>query len=340
MPNNTPDQIFDPITGYRYPREWIDAIQDPAARDLVQKGLAVLTADGSILRRGFTTGSTASAVVKAVILAREGSVNTVEIPTPSGIRISVPVNVEDGEVSALKFSGDYPGDVTAGIRMVARLISSDMEEIIFGEGIGRWSRDTPRFRSGDPAVSPTAATQIRDAFNEGLRETGFSGSILLTIPEGMKIAERTLNHKIGVDGGISLLGSTGFVEPWDDHLEETTLERALKAKKVVLTTGRSGLRFSRLLFPDREVILAGSKIKSILPRLSGEVIICGLPALILKYANPDFLRGSGYQTVEEMIGTPDFFRRMKVTLDSYAHSHPTVRIVVLDREGRVLGETP
>ena len=113
-------------------------------------------------------------------------------------------------------------------------------------------------------------------------------------PTGATIAQKTLNPRMGVDGGISVLGTTGLVEPWDDHLTESTMERIAAADRPVLTTGRVGLRFSRLLFPDREVILIGGKLKDALDAARGDVILCGLPALILRHINPQILDGTGY----------------------------------------------
>ncbi len=77
--------------------------------------------------------------------------------------------------------------------------------------------------------------------------------VFLTIPDGRRIGALTLNPKDGIEGGISVVGTTGFVEPWDDHLSETVSERISGAKNVVITTGRIGLRYSRLLFPEYEV---------------------------------------------------------------------------------------
>ncbi len=345
--------IFDLVSGYDYPAEWIDKC-DIKDLDLVKSGLAVLSSDGSIRRRGFTTGSTAAAAIKGAILSMHNEITSVEIPTNSSIRITIPVEVlKPGKVHTFKYSGDYPEDVTSQIEMIAEVLSdfpdkllNNTEEttdfsIIFGNGIGRWNRDTPRFSKGCPAVSPDAYYQICAAMKEGFFECPDLSNchILLKLPQGNVIAGKTLNHKVGVDGGISLLGTTGFVEPWDDHLEATAIDRAIKAEKVVLTTGRKGLRFSRLLFPNYETILVGSKLNKIIDHITGEIIICGLPALILKYLNPDFLSGSSYATVEEMTGTEEFFTRMNATLKDYHEIHPEIRVVILDRTGKILGET-
>ena len=144
---------------------------------------------------------------------------------------------------------------------------------------------------------------------EALRDTGLTGaSVTLSIPEGERIAKKTLNPRIGIEGGISVLGSTGLVEPWDDHLEESVLTRITAASRVVITTGRIGLRYARLLFPDSEVVLSGGRIGEALSVAKGDVILCGLPALLLKYIEPHILDGTGYETVEELAASADFLQ--------------------------------
>jgi cobalt-precorrin-5B (C1)-methyltransferase len=145
---------------------------------------------------------------------------------------------------------------------------------------------------------------------------------------------------MGVDGGISVLGTTGLVEPWDDHLTESILERISAADRPVLTTGRVGLRFSRLLFPDREVILIGGKLNEALDAARGEVTLCGLPALILRHINPQILDGTGYLTVEELAGSPQFPDLLAETLRKFRQTLPWVTVVLINREGRIIGESP
>ncbi len=132
--------------------------------------------------------------------------------------------------------------------------------IDFGEGIGRFARDTPRNSRGSPAVSETALSSVFGASLEAMEEAGCHGaSVVLRVPGGAGIAPRTLNPRLGIEGGISILGTTGLVEPWDEHLVTSVLERVRESDCPVLTTGRTGLRYSRLLFPDRDVILVGER---------------------------------------------------------------------------------
>ncbi|PWR70509.1 cobalt-precorrin-5B (C(1))-methyltransferase [Methanospirillum lacunae] len=335
--------MFDPVSGFVYPESWVDACEDPKALEAVESGLAVLTADGKILHRGFTTGTTAAAAVKAAILSLKDPVSgLVTILTPSGIRVLVKASGENGHGISEKYSGDYPDDVTAGIRFhaFATLIAGGCE-VITGDGIGKWDRENPRYPKGSPAISPPAMAEIRDAMNEALNEINLSGvRVILSAENGSYIASLTLNAKVGVSGGISVLGSTGFVEPWDDHLEETMINRISGTSRVVLTTGRIGLKYSRLLFPSHEVILIGSRIGPALHHAHGDVILCGLPALILKFINPAILEGSGFGTVEEMIGTSEFDKRVQESMLWFCAKKPGLRIILLDRIGRILKEAP
>ncbi|PWR75135.1 cobalt-precorrin-5B (C(1))-methyltransferase [Methanospirillum stamsii] len=334
----------DPVSGFDYPVSWVERCNNPGLLELVDKGLAILTADGEVRKRGFTTGTTAAAAAKAAVLSLAGDdIREVTILTPSNIRIHIPVFAENGTGRCKKYSGDYPGDVTAGLEFVAQAspsVSSSETKLTFGPGIGIWDRDIPRYKKGEPAVSFQVMDEIRTAINEAIAEIGISEiSVMIYAPNGVEVAEKTLNRKVGVVEGISVLGTTGFVEPWDDHLEQTVCERAAGAERVVLTTGRIGMRYARMLFPDHEVILAGSRLGTIIPHLTGRIIICGLPALVLKYVNPRFLENTGYPTVEEMTGSEFFIPAMHAAFEMYKTQHPDIRIVIVNREGEIIGDS-
>ncbi|MGV8108238.1 cobalt-precorrin-5B (C(1))-methyltransferase [Methanospirillum sp.] len=332
----------DPVSGFTYPEEWVTLCTDKTSRLLVSQGLAVLTSDGTIRRRGFTTGSSAAAAAKASVLSlKKTGITEVSILTPTGLRVQIPVSIDRGTGECSKYSGDYPGDVTSGLVFTAEATVTDSGiSLIFGEGIGRWSRDTPRYKSGDPAISYMARDEIQTAIEEAVQEAGISGvAVRIFARQGREVAEKTLNKMVGVTEGISILGTTGFVEPWDDHLEQAACDRAVHAERVVLTTGRIGMRYARMLFPDHEVILAGSRLGTIIPHLTGEVTICGLPALVLKYVNPAILEGTGFSTVEEFMTTERFLPAMQASFQIYKSAHPNVRIVIVNREGTIIGDS-
>jgi cobalt-precorrin-5B (C1)-methyltransferase len=342
MHNAIPEHpLTDPVTGFTYPDPWVRAAAGKDELALVRDGRAVLTSSGTILKRGFTTGTTAAACCKAAILSVVRPVESVEVTIPCGLTVTVTVAGAAGRAECRKYAGDYPSDATAGLLFVAEYTRKSVGlELIPGDGIGRFVRDTPRHFIGEPAISTPALECIFAAMVEGLTETGLSGArVVLSIPDGAQVAASTLNPKVGIEGGISILGTTGLVEPWDDHLTESVAERVRNADRVVLTTGRIGLRFSRLLFPDHEAVLAGAKLAEALSGADGEVILCGLPGLILRFLDPGILDGTGCMTVEELSATPVFEQRMAAAFRKGKECYPALRVVVIDRRGIILGDS-
>ena len=333
----------DPVTGFVYPDAWIGLCRNPADLIEVGTGRAVLCSDGTVLRRGYSTGTTASAACKAAILSLRAPVETVEIRTNCGVLLSIPVCALDGKASSAKFAGDYPEDATAGIDIVATARPSLKKgaRLRPGEGIGRFVRDTPRQRAGSFAISHGARRSIENAMKEALLEVCIGGAdVGLVVPRGELVAVRTLNSRIGIEGGISILGTTGLVEPWDDHLTRSMLDRVGSADRVVVTTGRIGLRYARLLYPDHEVILAGARIGEAVSRARGEVILFGLPGLILRHINPALLEETGCATFEELSAWPEFEKVVTPHIQTFVRDHPAVKVVLIDRNGDVRSETP
>jgi cobalt-precorrin-5B (C1)-methyltransferase len=333
----------DPVTGFEYPAEWVKRCTVPAQLLLAEQGLAILTSSGTVLRRGFTTGTTAASACKAAVLSLSGmTISSVSLNIPCGLVVRVPVDAYAGKASCKKYAGDYPSDVTAGVMMVAQAIPVPYGiELEPGEGIGRFVRNTPRYRAGEPAISTVSRDCIMRSIKEAMDETALSGVMVrLHIPKGSEIAKKTLNSRVGVEGGISILGTTGLVEPWDDHLEESICSQVSSAENPVITTGRMGLRYARLLYPDHEVILVGGKISEALDAAQGAVILCGLPALILRHINSQILEGTGYATVEEFAASPLFLPVMHNALAGFKKDRPAVHVVLVNRNGSVIGESP
>lgn len=333
----------DPVTGFVYPDAWVERCTVPSELLLAEQGLAILTSSGTVLKRGFTTGTTAAAACKAAVLSLSGSrISSVSIQIPCGLIVEVPVDACEGKASCKKYAGDYPSDLTAGLDFVAKACpGSEGIQFLPEAGIGRFVRDTPRYRNGEPAISPTPLQCILESIQEAVAVSGLSGvQVSLSIPLGEEVGKKTLNPRVGVEGGISILGTTGLVEPWDDHLEESVCGRVSAAQNPVITTGRIGLRFARLLFPDREVILVGGKIGPALDAARGNIVLCGLPALILRYIHPQILEGTGFSTVEEFAASPAFQPALQTTLATFRKERPDVRVVLVDRNGAVIGESP
>lgn len=328
-------KMIDPVNNFQIPQEWIARAKLPLVelKARITSGRYVLLSDGSLLRRGYTTGTTAAAVAKAAVLSLKKEVSEISVPTPIGIRVTLPVRASHGKAVAIKDAGDHASDVTGGIEIVAEVREYGAIVIKAGAGIGS--------KKGIPAINPSPMKQIEEAINEALAETELKGAqVTISVPKGKEIAKQTLNEKIGITGGISILGTTGFVEPWNEHLGETKEDLIRNANKIVLTTGRLGMRFSHMLFPDYTIILIGSDISRGLKAAkdNSEVIICGLAGLILKWASPGLLKGSGYLTVQEMIDdnpdNPFIDRGLSDVVKASGK-----RVVLLNRNGTVLRDS-
>lgn len=335
------DSVKDPVTGFVIPLSWIKLCPDPQALQKIQSGRWVILSSGHLSRRGLTTGTTAAAACKGAILSLKGSVHNLEIETPAGIPVSLPVVAKKGFCIAVKDGGDHKFDVTAGLEIAAQAKSSEETTLVAGKGIGRILARGLCDEVGRPAISPSARGQIMLAISQALQETGLAGAeVELSIPRGAELAKETLNPRLGILGGISILGSTGFVEPWNDHFIGDRALELKEAKKVLVTTGRTGLKFCRVLFPDHKAVLMGSQLDLLAFEEDQESILCGLPALILKWAWPQILDETGYGTVAEMVEIEPQHRNITKALQMAKEKLPETRIVLLHKDGSTLADVP
>jgi len=332
--------MIDPVNNFDIPDEWIARAGMPREEmeEKVASGMVVVLSDGSVLKRGYTTGTTASAAAKAAVLSLKKTVDHVSVPTPVGLRAYLEVSESgSGRAVVKKIRNDHESDITRGLDFVGEAREADGIRILGGKGIGVVKRDGLQVPKGQPAINPNPMKQIKAAVQEAVEELGLKGAeVTISIPEGERVGKETLNSRIGVEGGISVLGSTGFVEPWNDHLGEMKGDLIRCTDKVVLTTGRIGMRYSHMLFPDYTVVMVGSRISEGLGSASGDIIICGLPGLVLKWGNPKMLEGSGYVTVVEMLEKAPEHERLKEAFEMAIERGEGARIVVIDRDGSVL----
>ncbi|MCK4937232.1 MAG: cobalt-precorrin-5B (C(1))-methyltransferase [Methanosarcinales archaeon] len=334
--------LIDPVNNFQIPREWLDRVDMPSNELAkgVAAGLLVVLSNGNLLHRGFTTGTTAAAAAKASVLSMHGEVDSVSVPTSSGVRAQLRVEAVDGKARVVKIPGDHESDVTGGLVFTAEASPAPRIELIAGVGIGRVTRGGLQVKVGGPAINPVPHRQIMDAIQEALDETRLQGAVVtLSVPDGEAVGAKTLNPQVGVEGGISILGTTGFVEPWSDHLGETKMDLIRDASKVVLTTGRIGMRYSQMLFPEYTVVMVGSRLDEGIKASGGETVICGLPGLITKWAMPDILVGTGFNTVFEMV---DYNRASSIidkALEAAVKKAGGARIMLLDRNGDIVRDT-
>ena len=169
----------DPVTGYEYPEAWVGKCDDSEGLRMVADGLAVLTSSGKVLRRGFTTGTTASAACKSAILSLKHEVRVVEINLSCGLRVDVSSVGVRGVGTCRKFAGDYATDVTAEIEFVCVAAARGSGvNISYGAGVGRLTRPFNDMAEGDPAVSKNASLSIDQAAREAMAQdrTGRRGA--------------------------------------------------------------------------------------------------------------------------------------------------------------------
>lgn len=215
--------------------------------------------DGKKLRFGYTTGTCAAAAAKAatVLLLTGDAPESVRIETPKGIALDLavlePVKGEGFASCAIqKDSGDDP-DVTNGVLVYARVAFSSAPGITIdgGEGVGRVTKPGLKQRVGEAAINPVPRDMIRRAVEQAAqdRECRTGLSVIVSIPEGVALAKKTFNPRLGIEGGISILGTSGIVEPMSEDalIDSIALEirqrKALGEPRLILAPGNYGADF-------------------------------------------------------------------------------------------------
>mgnify|MGYP002740705163 FL=1 len=192
---------------------------------------------GKKLRYGYTTGSSATAATKAALmyLLDDGKhdIPEVTIKLPSGNSLTINVNSlekkENGVLaSVIKDGGDDP-DVTHGLEIYSKVsLRNDSKINIFGgTGVGKVTKKGLPVAPGNSAINPVPLKMIRETVEEILPE-GFGADVEISVPKGEETAKKTLNAKLGIIGGISILGTTGIVKPMSEESWKSSLAIELK----------------------------------------------------------------------------------------------------------------
>jgi cobalt-precorrin-5B (C1)-methyltransferase len=229
----------------------------------------------SRLRTGYTTGACAAAAAKAAaeVLMSQQRVIQVEIGLPTGERARMPVGrceILPGRVrcSVIKDAGDDP-DVTNHAEICASVEWQERRGIVIegGEGVGVITKPGLELPVGSAAINPVPRRMIQEAVREALGDvrSELGVRVVITVPAGKGYAKRTLNHRLGIVGGISILGTTGIVIPFSSAAYTASVSQALGVAvasgctRVVLTTGRRTERFAQSLvsLPDEAFIQVG-----------------------------------------------------------------------------------
>ena len=218
------------------------------------------------LRFGYTTGSCAAGAARGAVrlLLGEDELSEVELMTPKGILLHLEIldrkrSENAASCAVRKDAGDDP-DTTNGILVYAKvekfLIRSDMEDRIVidgGIGVGRVTKPGLSQKVGEAAINPVPRAMILQAVEEIADQYHYEGGLKVTIsvPEGEKIARKTFNPRLGIVGGISILGTSGIVEPMsekaliDSIRVEMTQHAAMGEQYMLVTPGNYGADYLR-----------------------------------------------------------------------------------------------
>ncbi len=202
------------------------------------------------LHSGLTTGTcaTAAAIAATQRMLMGEEPKSVPVILPNGETIDVEVTYGDGFASVFKQAGDDP-DVTNGIEIRASVKSSDHFEILGGEGVGRFTVPGFDFPPGEPAINKAPRQMMRDNIKENV-------SITISVPQGAEIARRTFNPRLGIEGGISIIGVSGIVKPFSEEAFVASIRKCIQVAKasgsdrVVINSGGKSERFVKSQYTD------------------------------------------------------------------------------------------
>ena len=231
------------------------------------------------LRKGFTTGSCAAAGAKAAALALFCGVkpSKVAITLPRGGELVIKVKSVEAHgtvamATIIKDAGDDP-DVTNKAEIVTTVellrpgVCRTNIKVKGGVGVGVVTKPGLKVKIGSPAINPVPMRMIRTSIKEALKEAGVKASVVATVsvPKGELLAKKTMNARLGIMGGISILGTTGIVEPMSLEAYTHSISCGVDVlqaggfKEVVFSTGRSSEKVMEkaLGLPDAAFIIVG-----------------------------------------------------------------------------------
>ena len=256
--------------------------------------------NGHTQRYGFTTGTTATAAaIGAAYMYLNDKRDMVDVELPAGITLSIPIEYFKEQnnffiCGVKKNAGDDP-DVTDGI-----LISSKLEFIkkenglefnfFAGKGVGIFTKDGLALPKGEAAINPVPRQMMIDNLSRILKEAGFKGIVNITVmvENGVEIAKKTFNERLGIIGGISILGTSGLVLPMSKTALLETIEADIKfrlqnskERRVYLAPGNIGAKFLEKNFNINSTTVAiisnfiGESIDYAISNDAREIVLCG-----------------------------------------------------------------
>jgi len=222
------------------------------------------------LRSGFTTGTAAAAAAKAALhlLLTDRPLEKVRVAFLTGESTVIDLHrcrlLEPGTArcTVIKDAGDDP-DITHGAEIGATVtlepsVEAGTIRITGGAGVGVATKPGLEIETGEAAITPGPVTMITNSINEVLENTPTATGIHVEVfvPEGERLARKTLNARLGIIGGISILGTTGIVRPMSHEAYVATIEKAMDVARavglshLVLSTGRRSERFAQDRWPQ------------------------------------------------------------------------------------------
>ena len=255
------------------------------------------------LKYGLTTGATAAAAAKAaVIAALKEPVDRVVIPTPIGLRFELPIKSskklanDTAEAIVVKDAGQDI-DVTDKMEITAtvKLTNDGKITIKSGVGVGKVTKLGLQVPIGEGAINPVPKSMITEAIKEVL-PAGKGVEVIISAPEGAEIAKKTMNAKLGIVGGVSILGTTGVVKPLSleacrrSLVPQIDVALARGYKRVLFVPGNIGERIAKQQFsvPEDAIVQTGDFVGYMLDKAVEkgvkEIIVLGHSGKLVKLA--------------------------------------------------------
>ena len=259
------------------------------------------------MRFGYTTGSCATAAAKAAAMGLFiGDIpNEVEIDVPAGVKLNLKIHdkhlsAESATCAVQKDAGDDP-DVTNGCFVHARVERNTAKtiEIDGGNGVGRVTKPGLQIPVGQAAINPVPRRMIEDAVR-GIIGKDAGAKVTITVPTGKALGEKTFNPKLGIVGGISIIGTTGVVRPMSEDAFQTSLLCGLDIARgcgydtVALVPGSLGERSLLGLanIAKEQVVqisnFVGFMLNAACERGFKSIILAGHPGKLAKLLRGDF----------------------------------------------------
>ncbi|MEM2925411.1 MAG: cobalt-precorrin-5B (C(1))-methyltransferase [Methanocellales archaeon] len=344
--------IIDPISGKEYSEEILKLAMAKGNLSYeflcseIKKGRIILLQDGAILRRGYTTGTCAAAAAKAAVLLLLGEyLDKVEVITPIGIKAELDIAFIDREncIAGVKVdSGDHKKDTFNGLLICAKAKPSEKLVIKAGEGIGVVRKSGLGIKVGEKNIFPHVLKNIED----NLKAIKAEVEIEIFVPQGREIAKKTSLPELGIEDGIPIFGTTGFIEPYSDCYKHA-LDFLINdiRDRVGISTGRTSKKFAveKLGFPERNIVVAGDYVLYAVERSKAiyKAIFC-LPAKIcdlLQIQPKDYFANLNFNTVRELVellGENErsrFFNELAAKLARKTGAE----VYVFDYQGNIIG---